>query len=269
MKCRGCFARFEDVRTTVLPRSHLPREAALQLTTALGTRFSKVTFAGGEPTLAPWLPDLIAAAKAAGATTMLVTNASRLDRRYLDGLIGRLDWLAMSIDSGLPATQRELVRATARGALSNEHYISTAEFARKAGIRVKVNTVVGALNAHENMAGFIEAVRPERWKVLQVLPVEGQNDGEVEPLLISRRAFREFLERHQYLAQNGIAVVGEDNESMTGSYAMVDPAGRFFDNTAGRHSYSRPILSEGIDAAWGDISFHLDRFVDRGGVYQW
>ena len=32
---------------------------------------------------------------------------------------------------------------------------------------------------------------------------------------------------------------------MTGSYVMVDPAGRFFDNTSGYHTYGRPILEGG------------------------
>jgi organic radical activating enzyme len=36
----------------------------------------KITFAGGEPTLCPWLHDLIAIAKKTGMVTMLVTNGS-------------------------------------------------------------------------------------------------------------------------------------------------------------------------------------------------
>lgn len=61
----------------------------------------------------------------------------------------------------------------------------------------------------------------------------------------------------------------EDNEDMTGSYAMVDPAGRFFDNTAGHYRYSRSILSVGIADAWQDIRFDAQRFEERGGIYDW
>ena len=269
MSCKGCFARFEDVRAEVLPRGHLPREAAIGLTRALASCFAKVTFVGGEPTLAPWLPELVAVAKAQGTTTMLVTNASRLDQRYLDRLAGNLDWLAISIDSAMPATHVALGRTTVRGALTNEHYANIAASARQRGIRVKVNTVVNSLNAGEDMSSFIAVIRPERWKLLQVLPVAGQNDGEVEPLLIDRTTFQGFVERHHALSDMGITVVGEDNEAMTGSYAMVDPAGRFFDNTAGRHRYSRPILFEDIHEAWSDIQFDLGRYIRRGGVYSW
>lgn len=56
---------------------------------------------------------------------------------------------------------------------------------------------------------------------------------------------------------------------LTGSYWMVDPAGRFFDNVDGRHRRSQPILEVGVAAAARQIRFAPDRFVARGGVYQW
>ena len=31
MRCNFCFATFEDVKRTVLPKGHLPREAALEV----------------------------------------------------------------------------------------------------------------------------------------------------------------------------------------------------------------------------------------------
>lgn len=75
------------------------------------------------------------------------------------------------------------------------------------------------------------------------------------------------MERHQGLENHGIAVVAEDNDDMRGSYAMVDPAGRFFDNVSGGYSYTAPILRAGVDAAWSQVNFSMDRFLDRGGSY--
>ena len=48
---------------------------------------------------------------------------------------------------------------------------------------------------------------------------------------------------------------------------MVSPDGRFFDDTKGRHNYSDPILQVGVEAAWRQITFHLDRHLGRGGHY--
>ncbi len=139
----------------------------------------------------------------------------------------------------------------------------------RSGIRLKVNRVVSALNHHEDFTRHIRRMRPERWKVFQVLPVGGQNEGSVEPLLVSGADFQAFIERHRGLEAEGIAVVPEDNEDMTGTYAMVAPNGCFYDNTTGRHRYSRPILQEGLEAAWGDVAFDHDAFLARGGVYDW
>jgi radical S-adenosyl methionine domain-containing protein 2 len=267
MRCRFCFAPFQDVVAEVVPKGHLPRETSVQLTSVLASRFAKVSFAGGEPTLCPWLPELVRTAKERGATTMLVTNGSRLEQ-VIDDLKGTLDWVAISIDSASESTLVQLGRAVkGRIPIPRERYLQLAELVRSAGIRLKINSVVTSLNAAEDMSPFIRALGPERWKVLRVLPVEGQNDGRVEPLLCSDDEFAGFVARHRGLEAHGIAVVPEDNEDMRGSYAMVDPAGRFFDNASGGHSYSPPILQAGIEEAWSQVTFSMERFLDRGGDY--
>jgi radical S-adenosyl methionine domain-containing protein 2 len=144
-----------------------------------------------------------------------------------------------------------------------------AQLARHHGIRLKINTVVNRLNVDEDMSDFIHKMGPERWKLFQVLPIEGQNAGHVEPLEILRAEFEHFAERHLHLNRFGIEVVPESNDDMTGSYAMIDPAGRFFDNTLGAHTYSRPILEVGVREAFSQVSFDLQTFEDRGGRYDW
>ena len=65
----------------------------------------------------------------------------------------------------------------------------------------------------------------------------------------------------------GVAVIPESNDLMTGSYVMVDPAGRFFDNTAGAHVYSRPINQVGAGCRFaGGFSIDPARFRLRDGL---
>lgn len=266
MKCLFCFARFLDVREG-LPKGHLPRDRAIQLTELLSGRLAKLTFAGGEPTLCPWLGELIRAAQRRGCTTMVVTNGTGI-LRVLDEHGDALDWVALSIDSADPTTLRATGRAVrGRRALTPNEYLSYAAACRAKGVGLKINTVVSAANVDEDLTSFVRRLNPERWKLFQVLPVEGQNDGDVDDLLISSEAFDRFVERHR--SALGDLVVPESNDDMRGSYAMVDPAGRFFDNTAGRHTYSRPILEDGLDAAWSDITFRPEVFEERGGSWDW
>lgn len=268
MRCRFCFATFEDIPPEVLPEGHLPREKAIRLVGVLARAFDKITFAGGEPTLCPWLVELIAVAKGEGCTTMLVTNASRLDE-LLDPLTGRLDWLVLSVDSASSETHAALGRRTVKGPVETGRYIELADRARKLGMRIKLNTVVTTLNADEDMTGLVRSIRPERWKILQALPIAGQNDGRIESLVPSGEAFAAFIRRNAGVAGEGVVLVPEDHDAIVGSYVMVDPAGRFFDDVTGRNRYSDRILEVGLEAAFSQIEWNADRFVARGGLYDW
>ena len=48
---------------------------------------------------------------------------------------------------------------------------------------------------------------------------------------------------------------------------MIDPLGRFFDNTKGEYTYSNPILSVGVQTALAEIRVYPERFIERGGLY--
>jgi radical S-adenosyl methionine domain-containing protein 2 len=265
MHCRFCYATFHDVA------GKLDKPQSIALIRKLAAAgFQKITFAGGEPTLCKWLPDLVHAAKAAGMTTMLVTNGTLLHKAdWVFAPDRPLDWVALSIDSASADTHIALGRSEGGKPITRARYIRLARRIREAGIRLKVNTVVTSLTIDEDMSDFIRALAPERWKVLRVLPVGGQNDGKVEPLLVTHAQFAAFAKRHAHLANDGITIVNEDHEDIMGGYAMIDPIGRFFDDTKGHHTYSRPILDVGVDTAFAEVTFSQDRFVKRGGVYQW
>ena len=268
MRCKFCFATFQDVKA-VLPKGHLDKDRATDLVERLCRfGFRKINFAGGEPTLCPWLPDLIRRAKNHGMTTSIVTNGSKLTPEYLERLGGTLDWIAVSIDSVCVATLRDIGRARRSGGpMGADEYVAIAEDVKRHGIRLKVNTVVNSFNHAEDMRPFIQRAKPERWKIFQALPVEGQNDEHIDELAVTSEQFSAYVERSRNVA--GVEVVPESNELMTGSYVMVDPAGRFFDNTKGRHTYSRPILEAGVGAALEDVHVYADRFAARNGLYDW
>lgn len=271
MQCGFCFAQFKDVKSAVLPKGHLTRDDALRVVEGLcGCGFEKINFAGGEPTLCLWLPDLIGLAKARGLTTSIVTNGSRVTEEWLDSVEGTLDWMALSVDSVDPDTLKRIGR-TQRGKepMSADDYRRVAESARQRGIRLKVNTVVNRCNHEEDLTAFILSVNPERWKLLQALRVEGQNDGEFESFAVSADEFQAYAERNRAVEESGVRVVVESNELMRGSYVMVDPAGRFFDNASGGHRYSKPILGVGVEEALREVDVDARRFKERGGFYDW
>ncbi|NPE29030.1 radical SAM protein [Methanococcoides sp. SA1] len=267
MSCKFCFASFQDVKKTILPKGHLPHEEAIAVVKQLADLgFEKITFAGGEPTLCPWLPELIRLAKDLGMTTMLVTNGSRLTDKFLEKNRRSLDWIAISIDSLNCSTNSSIGRTLlGKHALSADYYDTIIQKIKFYGYGLKINTVVNRYNYQEDMLPLIQKANPKRWKVLQVLPIKGQNDKEIDDMKISREDFQLFIDTHKAVK----CMIPEDNEAMIGSYVMVDPAGRFFDDTSGFHNYSQSILKQGAYEAIKEMNYDFEKFILREGVYDW
>lgn len=269
--CKFCFARFEDI-----PRAdRLPKEIALTVPEMLAEAGAdKITFAGGEPTLCPYLGDLLAASKDVGLTTCIVSNASGLTENFLDKWGHLIDWVGLSIDASSDQIHAEIGRGM-RGDLarSRSHHLELATDAwdrcRSRGIRMKLNTVVCKPNLDDDMMELVLKLRPERWKIFEVLPVDGQNDGDVDDLLLDEGEFQTWVDRHASIVDEGIQFVPESNELMRGSYAMMDALGRFYSNSEGGHTYGPSILEIGVREAWEQNCFFEDRFHNRGGIYEW
>src|SRR5436190_12211805 len=106
-------------------------------------------------------------------TTSSGRAVSRADRGALGGSrLGR-----PLIDTAREAVQAALGRGKGSHARQS---IDLFELAHAYGIRTKLNTIVTALSWEEDMSAFVRRVQPARWKIFQVLPVGGQNDGLVE-----------------------------------------------------------------------------------------
>lgn len=270
MACGFCFAKFNDIARSGLPSGQLRRDdcvAVVQMLAEAG--FEKINFAGGEPLLCPWLLDLLHTAKQSGMTTSVVTNGTKVDAEWLTQVQGLLDWAAVSIDTVDPVKLRLTGRAVGPTPITETGYLEITDGILSHGIGLKINTVVTSQNCNEDFTGFIRRANPERWKIFQVLPIAGQNDGTLAGLPVTKPQFDAYVARNRAVETDGIRVVPEDNELMTGSYVMVDPAGRFFDNAAGRHHYSRPILEAGVMAALSEVTVDAEKFLSRGGRYAW
>ena len=220
----------------------------------------RLSLAGGEPTLiGDRLVEIAADARRLGFRVSLISNGSRLGGDRIAALAPCLDMLGISIDSADPDTNIRIGRCDGSGTpLLPEHLVSLVGRARAANpaLAVKVNTVVSAGNADESLADIIARIRPDRWKLLRVLPMVS------EALSIGKSEFDAFVGRHRQFSS---IISVEDNAAMTESYVMVDPQGRFFQNRRGLggYAYSLPILHAGAARAFEDISVSPERFAGR------
>jgi radical S-adenosyl methionine domain-containing protein 2 len=259
-KCKFCFGAFNDV-----PNNNLHEKQAINLLKRLvDFGFEKITFSGGEPTLCAFLPKLLKVAKNGGMTTMIVTNGSKLSEEWLESNRDNLDWIAISIDSTNIRTNYISGRCHGNKPFDETIYLSLIAQIKQFGYKIKVNTVVSQFNQFEDMNAFIEKIKPERWKILQALPIIGQNDSFIKDFSISFDEFNEFIKRHEKSS-----LIKETNYDMKGSYVMIDPIGRFFNNSNGQYSYSSPINEVGVERALKEINYCFNKFISRDGLYDW
>lgn len=260
MKCKFCYATFDDIHVGPQMSFVDAKEIIRKL---INAGIEKITFAGGEPLLYKHIKDVIIYAKEWGATTSIITNGSLLTERWLGAMMPYLDWVGLSIDSLGQGTQARIGRLTNQAKAVD--YSSLIEIINDKGYRLKINTVVNAYNWHEDMNEFITLAKPDRWKVFQALRVEGQNDASWDEIKVSDSQYNEFLLRHALHD----ALVAEDNRLMTGSYLLVDPLGRLFENSAGKHTYSDSLINQDIEHCLSQINLNRDTFIERGGIYKW
>ncbi|WP_333985250.1 viperin family antiviral radical SAM protein [Ectopseudomonas khazarica] len=276
-RCQYCYAAWKESacprelihdaeQTTALLRELYrffhPTNHANPLASRMSWNSVRLNLAGGEPLLhARKLPAIVSQAQALGFEVSMISNGASLTRELLDRLAPQLIWLGISIDSSSSETNRTIGRVDRRGKLLNLSDLASAlDSARQLNpsFRLKLNTVVNQANHAEDMSGLLGRFTPHKWKVLRMLPVVNQH------LSISEEQFAAFVLRHRAFAN---ILCPEDNQDMAESYLMVDPHGRFFQNSplivGNGYDYSRPILEVGADAAFSQMAFDIERFLAR------
>lgn len=258
MKCKFCYATFEDIHVI----SQLSKEDACTILLKLkNAGLQKITFAGGEPLLYRYIKDIITYSHSIGLTTSIITNGSLLDEKWLKEMKPYLNWIGISIDSLSKVTNEMIGRKAKR----DVDYYPLIKQVKSFGYRLKINTVVNVYNHAEDLNQFIKYAKPDRWKVFQTLKVEGQNDKQFDKIKCSDEQFKEFIERHN----SNTCIVPEDNETMTGSYLLIDPQGRLFENSKGKHTYSAPLQTTDLNTCLSEILLDREMFIKRGGIYEW
>jgi predicted cytidylate kinase len=267
MKCKHCFSDYNEIQI-----NSLPFEKAQQIIQEIAKikSFKKLNFSGGEPTMYKDIEKLIQFAKDQGLETSMVTNGYNLIKQpeLLDKLKGKLAMLALSIDCFDHELNLKIGRfAGKQQTISCEDFLLLASKCRDYGIKIKVNSVISKLNYNQILADKIADLKPVRWKILRMLPVESQNDKAKE-LFPTDGEYELFIGNNKEQAEKvGIKVVSEGNEDMTGSYLMIAPDGRFFNNVEGKHNFSEPILETGIEKALEQTPLRREVFYKREGDY--
>jgi len=277
-RCRYCYSAWDGLQGTKeiiddsgktetlvkeLARFFSPLNASNPLRGIMKWDTVRLNLAGGEPMLYPETTlDILETSRRKGLDVSMITNGSRLDHPKSNLILNHLSMIGISLDSSSPEKNGVIGRKDSRGrTLDMNGLISAVTQAKnkKPRLVVKMNTVVNQINKNEDFSILINTLKPQKWKILRMLPIL------TDDLAVSETEFNVFVMRN--LKHKEIFSV-EDNNRMTGSYLMVDPFGRFFQNhqkskTIQPYIYSQPILEVGAEIAFSQIYFDAERFVSR------
>lgn len=187
-----------------------------------------------------------------------ITNGSRLNNELVTLIANDFNSIGFSVDSLDSPTNIKIGRTEKSGVMDTDKVLKDISLIKELNpsIDIKINTVVSSLNQTEDLSAFIDQAAPNKWKVFKVLPVITRENE------VSQDDFIEFLERHSKFEN---IISSEDNDEMTDSYLMIDPIGRFFQNSilGSGYSYSTPIVNTGIEEALNEINFDPEKFHGR------
>ena len=162
--CKFCFAHYSFMRKPLTPTEW---KKVIDDLVENGCR--KINFAGGEPTLIKFLPDLICYAHSKGIFVSIISNGTGITDEFLIQCGNSLNLIVLSVDSTSDETERRLGRC-----LNSANYSHIDMIKRVAcrisdyGIPLKINTTLTPLNWQDDMHSLIQEMNPCRWKVFQV-----------------------------------------------------------------------------------------------------
>lgn len=237
-RCRQCFSKFGTKKL-------LPVEGWKKIidNCIAGANVAEFNIAGGEPMLYPGLVELVQYIRDKGVKVSLITNGSLMDEEWVKKYAGMFDTIGFSVDSINDETNRKIGRCDRNEkTIPAGRIVELCELIRKyaPGCRIKINTVVSALNKDEVMSDFIDEVAADRWKILRMKPFQYGSFSNID-IQVSDDEFEEFVDRNKdrigkedgVIAETGIETAKREvvvEPDMKASYVLIDSNGCLLDN---------------------------------------
>lgn len=238
-RCRQCFSKFGTEKL-------LPVEDWKKIidNCIAGADVTEFNIAGGEQMLYPGLTELVKYIRSKGVKASLITNGSLMDEEWIKNYSGLYETIGFSVDSLDDETNRKIGRCDRSGkTMPSGRIVELCGLIRKyaPGCRIKINTVVSALNKDEAMSDFIDEIAADRWKILRMKPFQYGSFSNLD-IQVSDEEFEEFVERNREKNREKDKEDGKEawvetarrevvvEPDMKASYVLIDSNGCLLDN---------------------------------------
>ena len=195
-----------------------------------------------------------------GIKVSLITNGSLLTEKRIEGWRGKVAMIGISVDAITEDANINIGRCD-RYLKTNtmEHLAKMADAIHRAGIKLKVNTVVSRLNLEEDMLSVYKRMKPDRLKLIYVHVVRNVNDWPEEMDIIPTVSeYDRFVEKNSY--EEGCELVLERPFEMENSYFMINPHGEVYINCMGLEKKYGNSIYESLTEIFLRLPFNIKKF---------
>ncbi|GHU72374.1 hypothetical protein FACS189450_10040 [Spirochaetia bacterium] len=222
----------------------------------------KLTFAGGEPLLIDFLPELLKKTQQYKMQASITTNGILLEEQWYK-IVPYCDWITFSLD----ATTSELQALQGRDALHFERVLRLIEKISKTAVKIKINTLITKKNCGNiiELAALIKTLPIKRWKVIRFYPVRGS--AKINALLfnISDEEFlniEKSLKSYFFNTTVKLDVVNHDELEKEYFSIYCDGTVRFSSNNNDHESFNI-ITLENEELDWSDERFDAKQHITK------
>ena len=164
--CKHCFAKFDC-------RKMLSAEEWIRIAdNVIGSGMVReINIAGGEPMLHPGLMEIARYIRERGVDVSLITNGHYMTPDWIRENAGVFKTIGLSIDTLDTERQKNLGRCDRKGGhLTPEQVDERIRLLRETNpnLRIKLNTVVSAVNRDDNLAEMVKGWKIDRWKIMKM-----------------------------------------------------------------------------------------------------
>jgi radical S-adenosyl methionine domain-containing protein 2 len=213
----------------------------------------RINLAGGEPLLSRNIDRLIDFIYSKDIEVSIITNGYYLDETFINKHKNQIKTIGISVDSLDYDTNIKIGRCFKANVLSKEQLIFICNKVKEAGIKLKINTCLSKLNINEDFNDFINEVKPNRYKVFQMMCDD--NDSINKNNIVLEEEIKQFLNKINY------DYIYESSEDMKQSYIIVDSEGNISTNNS--HISNISIFTYELDEAIKLLNVDYKNYIKR------
>lgn len=245
--CRFCYAKKEK-KILSLRQIQIIVDNIAEYFSQMNIADGRINIAGGEPTTCSYLQEIIDYIISKNIQASLITNGSLLTQKFVQANKGKLSMIGISIDSISAETNMRLGRSSGKRTLDYNQLCTICKCIKEQCILLKINIVVSKINQNEDIKKLLDDVKPDRFKILQMLPTTPFSAQNV----ISDEEFNAYVQKYK-----AYVPVKESCANMQKAYMIIDSMGYL--STENQHSDFRfSVLNDRLADIIGSIDFNAE-----------